>query len=460
MKRVHVVGIGGTGMSAIAKVLLESGYEVSGSDEVLSPMAQALAAAGATVHEGHSAENLGAADTVVVSSAVPAQNAEVLAARARGLPVLKRADFLGQLMEGRTGVAVAGTHGKTTTTGLIAFMLDRAGLDPTFIVGGVLADYGTNGRSGRGRPFVIEADEYDRMFLGLKPVVAVVTNVELDHPDIYPTLQEMQEAFRAFTALLPPEGLLVACAEDAIARRLAEERRAAGGPVRLYGLRREGLDFRADSLQMNGAGGYDFLAVKGTTTLGLARNRLPGEHNVLNSLAALAVADFFEVDFNTARSALADYRGAGRRFEVKGEAAGVTVVDDYAHHPTEIRATLAAARRRFEGRPLWVMFQPHTYSRTRALLSDFAGCFTDADHVVVVDIFRSREAPDSTISAADIVKRMRHADARHIPELADAADFLVAQLRPGDVLLTMGAGNGDWVGLKVLEVLGARSGKA
>ena len=456
MKRFHIVGIGGSGMSAIAKVLLESGYSVSGSDQALSPVAEALAKSGADVHVGHAADNVGEAEAVIISSAVPADNVEILEAQARGLPVYKRADFLGQLMEGHTGVAVAGTHGKTTTTGLIALMLDRAKLDPSFIVGGVLADYGTNGHAGQGRPFVIEADEYDRMFLGLKPTVTVVTNVELDHPDIYPTLKEMQEAFREFTRLLPPDGLLVACADDSCARRLAEERRAAGGPVCLYGLRRDGVDYRADSLQMNGAGGYDFLVVKGGSTLGLARNRLPGEHNVLNSLAALAVADYFGVDFNTARSALADYRGVGRRFEVKGEAGGVTVVDDYAHHPTEIRATLAAARRRFAGRPLWVMFQPHTYSRTRALLADFAASFVEADHVIVVDIFRSREAPDGTISAADIVKRMKDVDARHIPALEDAAAYLCTNLRPGDVLLTLGAGNGDWVGLKVLEVLGGQ----
>ncbi len=443
-------------MSAIAKVLLESGYSVSGSDQALSPVAEALAKSGAEVHVGHAAQNVGEAEAVIISSAVPADNVEIVEAQARGLPVYKRADFLGQLMMGRTGVAVAGTHGKTTTTGLIAFMLDRAKLDPSFIVGGVLADYGTNGHAGQGQPFVIEADEYDRMFLGLKPTVIVVTNVELDHPDIYPTLQEMQEAFREFTRLLPPDGLFVACADDAYARRLAEERRSAGGPVCLYGLRRNHVDYRADTQHMNGAGGYDFLVVKRGSTLGLARNRLPGEHNVLNSLAALAVADYFGVDFNTARSALADYHGAGRRFEVKGEAGGVTVVDDYAHHPTEIRATLAAARRRFAGRPLWVMFQPHTYSRTRALLADFADSLVEADHVIVVDIFRSREAPDDTISAADIVKRIKGVDARHIPTLEDAAGYLCSNLRPGDVLLTLGAGNGDWVGLKVLEVLGGQ----
>jgi UDP-N-acetylmuramate--alanine ligase len=355
-------------------------------------------------------------------------------------------------MEGRQGVAVAGTHGKTTTTGLIAFMLDQAGLDPTFIVGGRLENYGANAHAGQGQSFVIEADEYDRMFLGLKPLVAVVTNVEHDHPDCYPTLADMQEAFQAFVKLLPLEGLLIGYGRDTFVQRLVSERRAAGLPAVNYGLRRDD-DFRADSIQANGAGGSDFLAVKGGSTLGLVRTRLPGEHNVLNALAALAVADYVGVDFNTARNALAEYRGAGRRFEVKGEAGGVTIVDDYAHHPTEIRATLAAARRRFGDRPLWVMFQPHTFSRTRALLADFAASFGEADHVVIVDIFRSREAPDPEVSAHDIVKRMQHADVRYIPALVDAANYLGDVLRPGAVLLTLGAGDGNWVGQKVFEVL-------
>jgi UDP-N-acetylmuramate--alanine ligase len=458
MTHVHFVGIGGAGLSAIAQVLLESGYTVSGSDEAVSPFAQSLAAKGAVVRVGHSAKNLNGAEMVIISSAVPADNVEVLTAQAKGIPVLKRADFLGQLMEGRLGIAVAGAHGKTTTTGLIAFMLDQAALDPTFIVGGWLSDYNTNARAGNGLPFVIEADEYDRMFLGLRPTVAVVTNVEHDHPDCYPTLAEMQEAFQAFVNLLPADGLLVGYGKDPFVLRLVEARRAAGQPAATYGLRRDD-DYRADSIQINGAGGSDFLVVKQERTLGLARNRLPGEHNVLNSLAALAVADFVGVDFNVARNALAEYHGAGRRFEIKGEAGGVTVVDDYAHHPTEIRATLAAARRRFGERALWVMFQPHTFSRTRALLADFAASFDDADHVVIVDIFRSREVPDPSVSALDIVRRMSHRDARHIPSLTDAANFLCEQLRPGDVLLTLGAGDGNVVGQKVLEALAGGKGE-
>jgi UDP-N-acetylmuramate--alanine ligase len=458
MPHAHFVGIGGSGLSAIAQVLLESGYTVSGSDEAQSPFAAALAAHGATVYLGHADANLAGADFVIISSAIPSDNVEVLAARAQGLPVLKRADFLGQLMEGRQGIAVAGTHGKTTTTGLIAFMLDQAGLDPTFIVGAQLENYGTNARAGHGQPFVIEADEYDRMFLGLKPVVAVVTNVEHDHPDCYPTLKDMQEAFQTFAGLLPDTGLLVGYGRDTFAQRLVAERRAAGRPAVVYGLRRDD-DYRADSIQLNGAGGSDFLVVKAGETLGLARNRLPGEHNVLNSLAALAVADHLGVDFNVARNALADYRGAGRRFEVKGDANGVTVIDDYAHHPTEIRATLAAARHRFGDRPLWVMFQPHTFSRTRTLLAGFAASFADADHVLIVDIFKSRETPDPEVSSADIVRRMNHPDARYVPALVDAANYLCEHLRPGAVLLTLGAGDGNWVGQKVFEVL-AQQGQA
>ncbi len=451
MKTVHLVGIGGAGLSAIAKVLVESGWTVTGSDERPSPYAQALVGQGVQVQTGHRAENVGAGvEAVIISSAVPADNVEVQAARMRGIPVLKRADFLGQLMEGRAGVAVAGTHGKTTTTGLVAFTLDRAGLDPTFIVGGMLEDYGTNARAGKGQPFVIEADEYDWMFLGLKPSVAVITNVEHDHPDIYPTLEKMQEAFRAFTNLLPPDGLLIVCARDVFAKRLAQERQDQHRPALTYGFRPDD-NFRADLPQTNGAGGYDFLVVKNNQTLGLARNRLPGEHNVLNSLAAFAVADHLGVPFNTARNALAEYHGAGRRFEVKGETRGITVVDDYAHHPTEIRATLAAAKRRFAGRALWAMFQPHTFSRTRALLAEFAESFKDADHVIVVDIFRSRETSDPSVSAHDIVKAMKHADAHYIPTLADAATDLCERLKPGDVLITLGAGDGDWVGEEVLR---------
>ena len=451
VKRVHIVGIGGSGMSAIARVLHEMGWTVTGSDQQASRFTESLEAAGVKVMIGHRAENIGEVEAVVMSSAIAPDNVEVVAARERRLPVFKRADFLGELMVGRVGVAVAGTHGKTTTTGLIAHVLQQAGLDPTYIVGGTLLDYDTNARAGAG-PFVIEADEYDHMFLGLKPAIAIVTNVEHDHPDMFPTLADMQAAFKAFVDRLPADGLLIACAQDRFARDLAADWAARGGRARVYGRRRDD-DYRADSIAPNNAGGSDFLACRNGDTMGLVRTRLPGEHNVLNVLAALAVADELGVDFNVFRNAVAEYRGAGRRFEVKGEASGVTVVDDYAHHPTEIKATLEAARRRFGDRPLWAMFQPHTFSRTRTLMAEFAESFVKADHVIVTEIFASREARDPSVSGADLVRRMQHRDARFVQTLDDATDLLAASLEPGDVLLTLGAGDGNRVGDDVLRRL-------
>ncbi len=452
MKHVHLIGIGGSGMSAIATVLLESGYTVSGSDAQESDMTRKLAAKGATVAIGHRPENVIGADVVVSSSAIATDNPEVLAAKAHGLPALKRADFLGELMRGRTGVAVAGTHGKTTTTALIAYILTRAGCDPSFIVGGVLADLGTNARHGNGAVFVIEADEYDHMFLGLHPKVAVLTNVEHDHPDFFPTAESYRQAFAKFVSLLPADGVLIACGDQAGAKEIGRQAAQNGVRVVWYGLK-NGAEWKAESVQANGAGGSDFLVMRGGDTLGLARNRLPGLHNVANSLAALAAADAVGVDFNAARNALSEFQGVGRRFEVKGEVRGVTVVDDYAHHPTEIRATLAAARRRYAGRQVWAMFQPHTFSRTRAMLADFAASFAEADHVLVTDIFASRESFDSSVNAKDIVAQMSHPDARYVASLAEVAGTLVAEMRPGDVLITLGAGNGNTVGEAVLKAM-------
>ncbi len=450
MKHAHFVGIGGTGLSAIAAVLAEAGWTVSGCDVQPSDLARDLEQRGVRVFLGHDARHVEGADVVVISSAIPVDLPEVQAARQRGIPVRKRADFLEEFLADYNVVAVAGTHGKTTTTGLTAFVLDKAGLDPSFVVGGVLADYASNARRGGSDLFVIEADEYDRMFLGLSPSLAIVTNVEHDHPDCFPTPEAMQEAFQQFVRRIAPRGLLLACADDAGALALGHWAEGNGIVVEFYG-QNGGAKWKAEEIQSNGAGGSDFLVVRDGETLGLARNRLPGLHNVNNSLAALVAAMRLDVSFNTARNALAEFHGVGRRFEVRGEAGGVTVVDDYAHHPTEIRATLAAARRRYPGRAVWAMFQPHTFSRTRALMDDFAASFRDADHVVIVDIFRSREREDPSVSAADIVKRMTHPDAQYIPRLEDAADYLAGHLKSGDVLITLGAGNGNSVGAAVLR---------
>ncbi|MGA9348883.1 MAG: UDP-N-acetylmuramate--L-alanine ligase [Anaerolineae bacterium] len=450
--RVHLIGIGGIGLSAIAKVLLEEGHRVSGSDLKLSPITDGLARLGAKVYKGHRADNVDDADLVVVSSAVPADNPEVIAAREKGVPVVKRDWMLGRMMEGRFGIAVAGSHGKTTITAMIALVLTEAGLDPSFIVGGILENLGTNAKAGRGEHFVIEADEYDRTFLGLRPRIAVVTNIEMDHPDCYPELDDLVEAFRDFLHLVPANGCIIGCGDEKRVRGIlgAREQRSKGageqGPsVVTYGLN-EGVDWQAVDIRSNELGGSDFVALHEGQPVGKFALRIPGLHNVQNALAALAVSDYLGLDLTDVRETLKRFQGVRRRFEVKGGVNGIVIIDDYAHHPTQIRATLATARKCYPDREIWAVFQPHTYSRTKALLDEFAGSFADADHVVVTDIYPAREFNDLGVSAADIVTRMKHPDARYISGLNEAADHLLNHLKPGDVLITLGAGDGHKVG--------------
>lgn len=434
----HFIGIGGTGLSAMARVLLERGQRVSGSDMAHNAATAALETLGATVYTGHAAANIASADLIVRSSAVPDSNPEVQAARAAGIPVLKRRDYLPHLLSGQQTVAIAGSHGKTTTTALIAWLLYHTGRDPGFIVGSHLAELDTNARHGHGGVFVIEADEYDYMFLGLAPHIAIVTNVEHDHPDLFPTLADTLAVFRQFVGQIEPTGLLLACADDPGALDVAA---SASAPVATYGLSPT-ADWRAEDIRPNPAsGGSDFLLVHQGTTLGLASLRLPGLHNVRNALAALATAHTLGLTLSDLRPALRSFSGTGRRFEIKGEVDGITIVDDYAHHPTEIRATLAAARTRFLGRPIWAVFQPHTFSRTRALLLDFAASFSDADHVLVTEIYRAREADDGSIRAEDIIARMDHPSVRYVGGLDDAVAALIAHVQPGAVVLTLGAGD-------------------
>ena len=364
--------------------------------------------------------------------------------------MLKRADFLHLLMAGRTGIAVAGTHGKTTTTAMLASVLLAAQLDPSFIVGGVLADLGTNARAGQGELFVIEADEYDRMFLGLHPRAAVLTVVEHDHPDCYPTFDRMMDAFRQFIGNLPVDGYLVACWDDPGAERLGQEYASSGGSVCWYGFD-PGATWRAVPCEVRDD--CDFVVLHRGEIVGSVQLKIPGRHNALNALAVIALSDWLDIPFDLTSQALASFGGVGRRFEVKGEVNGIVVVDDYAHHPTEICATLAAARDTYPDKRIWVVFQPHTFSRTRALLDQFAAAFGDADDVIVLDIYAAREAEDLGIDAAGLVSRMEHPSVRHIGGRRPAADHLLAHLRPGDVLITMGAGDGDKVGEWVLEGL-------
>jgi len=450
MSHIHFIGIGGTGLSAIARVLHESGQTVSGSDRALSPLAAALRADGVKISEGHSAAHINGATTVIRSSAVMDDNVEVQAARAKGIPVLKRADFLGQMMEGKIGIAVAGTHGKTTTTSMIAWMLTALGLDPTFISGGVIANLGTNARAGKGAHFVIEADEYDRMFLGLRPKIAIVTNIEHDHPDCFPTPEDFFQTFREFVGSLPPDGTLIACTDDPQAASLLRALEPPGPRGVAYGLSESSLAGGRNLIPQPGAGfQFDFfLADQFQTQVTL---QVPGQHNVLNALAALSVAHILGLPLPDAARALGEYRGAGRRFELRGEVNGVLIVDDYAHHPTEIRATLAAARARYPNRPLWAVWQPHTFSRTQTLSAEFAAAFGDADHVIVTDVYAARETAPDGFTLRPLLDAMNHPDARHIPTLDGVSEYVLDHLHSGDVLLVLSAGDADKISQTIFE---------
>lgn len=459
VSHVHLIGIEGSGLSAIARLLLESGYTVSGSDRQPSLLSRGLAQAGARVYAGHKAEHVTGADLVIRSSAVMEDNVEVRAAVEAGVPVLKRSDFLGRLMSGKEGVAVAGTHGKTTTTAMIAWMLAAIGQAPSFIVGGLIKGLETNAHAGSGPAFVIEADEYDGMFLGLRPKIAVVTNVEHDHPDCYPTREDYRSAFLQFTRQVQPGGVLLGCGDDPGARDLLEGAARHGARTFSYGLGQQN-DYQARGLELNREGGYTFEAMMpdGTTRLALIALQAPGEHNARNALAALAVAHRMGLPLAEAALALGNFKGVSRRFEVVGEAGGVAVIDDYAHHPSEIRATLAAARARYAGRKLWVVWQPHTFSRTRALFSEFAAAFEQADHVLVTEIYAARETvPEDGFSGRSMAQAVRHPDVRFIGELANAASLLLESLKPGDVLLVLSAGDADRISAQVATAMGKRS---
>jgi UDP-N-acetylmuramate dehydrogenase len=621
-QHIHIVGVGGFGMSAIARVLLQQGYTVSGSDLHANDLTRDLAASGATIFLGHAAEHVTGADRVVITSAVTDDNPEVVAARAQGIPVLKRRDVLGKLMAHKVGIAVAGTHGKTTTTAMIAHVLLQDGRNPTYIVGGVLRNTGTNAGAGRGDHFVIEADEYDRMFLGLRPQIAVVTNIEHDHPDCYPTLGDMIQAFRQFVDLLPEDGLLIACADDPAARQVGQARQAAGKPVVWYGLgelpsppaplprgegktltpgpspagrggafretaskamvaaawklrqrqtppeealwaclrdrRLGGLRFRrqhplantayivdffcykarlvieidgpiperqtqadtvrqrdiesrgyqvlrftggqiaddlenvltailaaaypphvplpgeeetggsaveafwtADDLAPDASGGIRFTVRRGEHTNGSVRLNLPGRHNVQNALAAIAAADHLGIPFERTAAALGSFLGTGRRSEPMGQAGGVTVINDYAHHPTEIRVTLAAHREQPGVRDLWAVWQPHTYGRMRALADDFAYAFSAAEHVLVTDVYSVRETVSPGLDAAGMAELIRaagHPDVRYTGALDATARILAGRVQPGDRVVLLSAGDAPQIGEQVLEQLSLTSG--
>jgi UDP-N-acetylmuramate--alanine ligase len=432
----------------MALVLLESGVSVSGSDRVLSPQAERVRQAGGKVYLGHHPENIHGAELVVRSSAVPDDHIEVVAARKANIQVLKRADFLPQLTLGKRVIAVAGTHGKTTTTAMIAWLLTVLGIDPTFMIGGVSQNLGTNAHAGKDDIFVVEADEYDRMFLGLSPSMAVITNIEFDHPDCYPTPLDFFEAFMQFGGRLVSGGLFLVCGDDPGAVQFGQEMLAQGYQALFYSVGNILHEYQAQGKHRNQKGGYDF------TLLCRAPNRynmpvqvslqVPGEHNIRNALAALAVTDQLGLPVLQAARALGEFQGAARRFEIFAEVGGITLVDDYAHHPSEVRATLAAAEARFPGRPIWAVWQPHTYSRSRTLLPDFSGAFGHADHLIVLPIYAAREQqPMDGFSAHDIVKAIMHSDVRYYASIEETCEYLMNNFEPGAVVLVLSAGDAD-----------------
>jgi UDP-N-acetylmuramate--alanine ligase len=455
LQRVHIIGIGGAGMSAIARVLHGRGIQVTGSDRDASPMTDALRDEGVAVTIGHSADTLDAVDLVLASSAIPDDNVELKTARERSIPVQRRPEFLPVLTAGYEVIAVAGAHGKTTVTGMLALTLFEAGLDPTFIVGGVMANLHTNARCGTSSYFVIEADEYRNTYHGLKPSMAVVTNIEYDHPDFFPSMRHLRWSFGEFVNNIRQDGLLIACHDDEIVHAMAASYHANGGRVILYGqFNGAALGWQAQNCRGNGQGGVSFDVIHEGENLGEAALQIPGDFNAINALAVMAVSSELGIPWEIVRQALAHYKGIARRFEILGEVQAITVVDDYAHHPTQIIGVLKAARQRFPGRRLIAAWEPHTFSRVKALYTDFMQAFGNADKVVILPIYAAREIDDGTMTTSDLAEHMQHTAVKAVNSLEDAVTSLLAVVAPGDVVLLMGAGHEYVVGKRLLEKLG------
>jgi UDP-N-acetylmuramate--alanine ligase len=456
--RVHFIGIGGAGMSGIARIMLARGVAVSGSDSGSPGVLSDLAALGADVHTGHSADYLGAADTVVISSAIRAVNPELAEARRRGLRVLPRAGALASLMFGRRATAVAGTHGKTTTTSMLATILRRCGAQPGYVIGGILAETGLGAEDGTGPDLIAEADESDGSFLMLSPYAAVITNVEADHLDNYSGLAEIQSAFEAFARRVIPGGVLITCADDPGARVVAEASRGLGIRVRSYG-ESASADYRISEVTARGMGST-VTVTAGTSFKGLITIAVPGRHNALNAAAAFAAAVELGFPAGQAAAALSAYRGAQRRMEPKGGGDGVQVLDSYAHHPTEVAADLAAARDIADGGRVIAIFQPHLFSRTRIFAAEFGGALGLADEAIVLDIYAAREDPEPGVTGRLVADAVPGGRAHYIPDVERVPAAIAEIAKPGDIVLTMGAGDVTRLGPAVVGALRARAGTA
>jgi UDP-N-acetylmuramate--alanine ligase len=469
IQRIHFVGIGGIGMSGIAEVLLNLGYKVSGSDLKTSAVTQRLVGLGAIAFEGHRAENISGAEVVVTSSAIAKDNPEVTEAHNLHIPVIQRAEMLAELMRLKYGIAIAGMHGKTTTTSMVAAVLAAGGLDPTVVVGGRVDAMGSNARLGKSQYLVAEADESDRSFLKLSPILSVVTNIDREHMDTYRNMRDVKKTFLDFMDRVPFYGMIVACNDDPMLRKLLPEvpRRTV-----TYGTKR-GSDFlikipalRQAQSKLSGASSAremghpvlnKFTVQYRGQDLGEFTLHVPGVHNVLNATAAIAVGIGLDISPDAIRSALDQFRGVDRRFQLKGQARGVSVIDDYGHHPTEIKATLAAAKQCGFGK-IHVIFQPHRYTRTRDLMDDFTTAFSDADSLVVLDIYAASEQPIEGVTGEILASKIKAGgkNAGYAPSFAEAVSQAAASAKDGDMILTLGAGSVSQLGPMLVEKLKQR----
>jgi UDP-N-acetylmuramate--alanine ligase len=436
---IHLVGIGGISMSGIAHILLKKGHRVSGSDSNPSEITDRLKQQGATIFEGHNKDHISNPDLVIYTSAVNSENPELIAAQEKNIPIVDRATVLGKLMEEyKYSVAVAGTHGKTTTTSMISLIFDYAGLDPTILIGGELSRYGGNVRTGNGPFFITEACEYKENFLKFSPYAAVILNIDQDHLDYFKDLEHIKSAFERFARLVPDEGWVIAYSQDP---NLAEIVPTLSCNVLNYGFDQKAR-VRADRLVFTNGGLAAFDLVFDNRFIGTVRLSVPGTHNVLNALAAAAVALLFDIEFEVIKNALKEFTGTHRRFEIKGMYNGATIIDDYAHHPTEIEATLEAASNYPHNR-IWCVFQPHTYTRTKLLLDQFSHSFSKADVIIVTDIYAAREKDTGDIHSIDLVKAINRQGQRavYMPNFNEVAVYLANNIEKGDIVFTIGAGN-------------------
>ena len=448
VREVHFVGVGGIGMSGIAEVLLNLGYRVTGSDLSESDITQRLAKMGARICKGHDATHIGRADVVVTSTAVKADNPEVIEAHRRGIPVIPRAEMLAELLKMKFSIAVSGMHGKTTTTSMVSTVLAHGGLDPTMVIGGKLASIGSNARLGNGEVIVAEADESDGSFLKLSPSIAVITNIDREHLDYYRDIEHIKGAFLQFANIVPFYGSTILCLDDEHVREILPRVKRR---VITYGIE-ELADYRAEEVLFREGTSSYLLTYRGER-LGRVVLNVPGLHNVYNSMATIAVARELDLELPVILEGIASFAGVQRRFEIKGKKDGVLVVDDYGHHPTEILATLAAAKQVWGGR-LLVVFQPHRYTRTKALFNEFLGCFKDADVLIVTDIYAASEKVIDGVHASRLVEGIRdggHRDAVYISDFGEIVDRLEGIVRPGDVIITQGAGTVWKVGEEYLK---------